>query len=63
MAYYSFPRKIIKILKSVKLKQQDVSSAVLVTSMDVKCNLTLQINANELKMLNIVTEFLEETGD
>ena len=40
VAYYSFPKKNIKILKSVTLKQQDVSSEVLVTAIDVKCNFT-----------------------
>ena len=59
MAYYSFPKKKIKVLESVKLKQQEVSSEVLVTAIDVKCNFTEQINANQGKMLNIVTEFLE----
>ena len=39
-AYFSFLKKKIKILKSVKLKQQDVSSEVLVTAIDVKCNFT-----------------------
>ena len=43
----------------MKLKQQDVSSEVLVTAIDVKCNFTEQINANQGKMLNIVTELLE----
>ena len=33
-------RKNIKILKSVKLKQNDVSCEVLVTAIDVKCNFT-----------------------
>ena len=59
MAYYSFPKKKIKVLESVKLKQQEVSSEVLVTAIDVKCNFTEQINANQGKMLNIVTELLE----
>ena len=59
MAYYSFPKEKINILKSVKLKQQDVSSEVLVTAIDVKCNFTKQINANQGKMLNKVTELLE----
>ena len=40
VAYYSFRKKKIKILKSVKLKQQDASSEVLVTTVDVKCNFT-----------------------
>ena len=40
VVYYSFLREKIKILKSVKLKQQDVSSDVLVTAIDVKCNFT-----------------------
>ena len=40
VAYYSFPKTKIKILKSVKLKQQDVSSEVLITAIDVKCNFT-----------------------
>ena len=59
MAYYSFPKKKIKVLESVKLKQQEVSSEVLVTAIDVKCNFTEQINANQGKMLNVVTEFLD----
>ena len=33
-------RKNIKILKPVKLKQNDVSCEVLVTAIDVKCNFT-----------------------
>ena len=37
VAYYSFPKKN---LKSVKLKKQDVSSEVLVTAIEVKCNFT-----------------------
>ena len=40
MAYYGFVKEKIKILKCVKLKQQDVSSEVLVTAIDVKCNFT-----------------------
>ena len=59
VAYYSFPKKKIKVLESVKLKQQEVSSEVLVTAIDVKCNFTEQINANQGKLLNIVTELLE----
>ena len=59
MAYYSFPKKKIKILKSVKLMQLDVSSEVILTAIDVKCNFTQQINANKGKMLNIVTKLLE----
>ena len=59
VAYYSFPEKKIKVLESVKLKQQEVSSEVLVTAIDVKCNFTEQINANQGKMLNVVTELLE----
>ena len=59
VAYYSFPKKKIKVLESVKLKQQEVSEEVLVTAIDVKCNFTEQINANQGKMLNIVTELLE----
>ena len=52
MAYRSFPKKKIKIfLKSMKLKQQDVSSEVLATAIDVKCNLIKQINANQGEML------------
>ena len=43
----------------MKQKQQDVSSEVLVTAIDVKCNFTSQMNANQWKMLNIVTELLE----
>ena len=49
----------MKTLKSVKLKQQDVSSEVLVASLDVKCNFTEQINANQGKMLNTLTALLE----
>ena len=37
---YSFLMGKIDILKSVKLKQQDVSSEVLVIAIDVKCNFT-----------------------
>ena len=59
MAYNSFPKEKIKILKSVKLRQEDVSSEVLVTTIEVKCNFTKQINTNQGKMLNIVTELLE----
>ena len=60
MANYSFPKKKIKVLESVKLnEQQEISSEVLVTAIDVKCNFTEQINANQGKMLNIVTELLE----
>ena len=59
MAYYNFPKKKIKVLESVKLKQQEVSSEVLVTAIDVKCNFTEQINAIQGKMLNIVTKLLE----
>ena len=55
VAYYSFPKKKIKVLESVKLKQQEVSSEVSVTAIDF----TEQINANQAKMLNIVTELLE----
>ena len=40
VAYYSILMKEIRILKSVKLKQQDISSEVLVTAIDVKCNFT-----------------------
>ena len=40
VAYYSYPKKNIKILKSVKLKHNDVSCEVLVTAIDVKCNFT-----------------------
>ena len=43
MAYYSFPKKEIKILKFVKLKQQDFSSEVLDTAIYAKCNFTQQI--------------------
>ena len=42
MAYYSFPKTKINILKSVKLKQQHVSFEVLVTAFDVKCNFYLK---------------------
>ena len=59
VAYYSFPKKKIKILKSVKLKKPDVSSEVSVTAINVKCNFTQQINANQGKMLNIVTELIK----
>ena len=50
-----FLKRNIKILKSVKLKEQDVSSKVLVTAIVVKCDFTLQVNANHGEMLNIVT--------
>ena len=53
VAYYSFPKKKIKVLEFVKLKQQKVFSEVLVTAIDVKFNFTEQINANQGKMLNI----------
>ena len=46
---------MIKILKSVKLKEQDISSEVL----PVVIAIDVQINANQEKMLNIVTELLE----
>ena len=49
VAYFSFPNKKINILKSVKLKQQNISSEVLVTAIDVKCNFTEQLNVNQLK--------------
>ena len=51
-------RKNIKILKSVKVKQNDVSCEVLIIAIDVKCNFTSQINTNQGKTLNIVTDFL-----
>ena len=35
VAYYSFPKKKIKVLESVKLKQREVSSKVLVTAIDL----------------------------
>ena len=38
VANYSFPKKKIKVLECVKLKQQEVSSEVLVTAIDVKGN-------------------------
>ena len=38
LAYHSFLKKKIKIFKSVKWKQWDVSSDVLVTAIDVKYN-------------------------
>ena len=59
VACYSFPKKNMKILKSLKFKQQDVCSEVFVTAVDVKSNFTKQINANQGKMLNIETELLE----
>ena len=40
VAYNSFPKENVKILKSVKLKQKGVSSEVLVSAIDVKCNFT-----------------------
>ena len=49
-----------KILKTGKLKQQDVSSEVLVAAIDVKCHFTQQINANNGKILIIVTALLED---
>ena len=45
LAYYSFPKQKIRILKSVKLKPQDVSHEVLFTAIDVKYSFTEQINA------------------
>ena len=39
-AKLQLPKKKIKILKSVKLKQQESFSEVLVTATDVKCNFT-----------------------
>ena len=57
MAYYSFLKRNIKILKSVKLKEQDVSSKVLVTAIVVKCDFTLQINANHGEMMEIMGKF------
>ena len=59
LAYHSFLKKKIKTLKSVKWKQRDVSSDVLVTAIDVKCNFAKRINANQGKMLNIVNVLLE----
>ena len=59
MAYYIFPKKKVNILKYEKSKQQDVSSEVFVTTIDVKCNFTTKINANQRKMPNIVTKLLE----
>ena len=50
---------MIKILKSVKLKQQDISSEVLVVAIDVKCKFLKQINSNQGKMLNIVAELVK----
>ena len=38
LTMYSFLKKKTSILKSVKLKQQDVSAEVLVTAIGVKCN-------------------------
>ena len=43
----------------MKQKQQDVSSEVIVTAIDVKCNFTSQMNANQWKILNTVTELLQ----
>ena len=40
VTYYSFPKKKIEILKSVKSKQQCVSSEVLVTTIDAKWSFT-----------------------
>ena len=50
---------MIRISKSVKLKQEDVYSEVLVTGIDVKCNFTSKTNENLRKMLNIATKLLE----
>ena len=41
--YYSFLKEKIKILESVKLKQQQVSTEVLVTAFNVKCKFILKI--------------------
>ena len=43
----------------MKLKKHDVSSEVLVTAIGVKCNFTPQIDTNQGKVLNTVTEHLE----
>ena len=59
VAFYCFPKQKIKILKSVKLKQQHASCELLVTAIDVKFNFTWQINAAQGKMINIVTKLLE----
>ena len=40
MANHGFAKEKIKILKSVKIKQQNVCSEVLVTAIVVKCNFT-----------------------
>ena len=47
VAYYSFPETKIKILKSVKFKQQDVSFEVLVTAFYVKCNFYLKCKSGK----------------
>ena len=47
-------KKKIKILKSVKWKQQDVSSDVLVTAIDVKCIFAYRINAKQGKIIIII---------
>ena len=52
-------RKKIKSLKSVKLKQRDVSSEVLVTAIDVKCNFTNQINARPFSQKLAVRPYLK----
>ena len=60
VSFYSLPKTKIKIfLKPVKLKQQDVSSEVLTTAIDVKYNSSYLMNANQGKMQNIVTKLLE----
>lgn len=63
MAPYRFPKKKIKTPKYVKLKLHDVSSEVSITAIDEKCNFTKQINANQGKMLNMVTELQRGTGN
>ena len=40
--YYSFPKKKITIFETCEINQQDVTSEVLVTAVDVKCNFTQQ---------------------
>jgi len=60
VAYYSFQKKKIKILKSVKLKQQLVSTEVLVTAVDVKHKFTLKTEFKSRKKINTVTELLAE---
>ena len=54
-----FQRKKIKILKSVKSKQQDGFSEVLVTPIDIKCNFTYGQNSSSVPLTSeLMSSFL-----